>query len=125
MWTSLKLYWKPLSLGLTALALVWLGWHAHAVVAEAEQAQQLREQIEARTVAEERANEISREAEIKLQSLRQTNKTLAARAARETTKPDYRAVLPDAGRLLYNAACCAGASSGEPDRAVRAADAPR
>lgn len=113
------------TLGLTALALVWLGWHAHAVVTEARQAKELREQIDARTLAEERANAISREAEAKLQALRETNRTLAARAARETTKPSYRAALPDAGRVLYNAACCAGGGPGEPDAAVRAADAPR
>ena len=117
----LLLYW-PLA---AALALLWLGWHAHAVVTEAKHAKELREQIESRIVAEQKAAEASQQAEQALESLRAKNRTLAKGAAREVTKPDYRTRLPDAGRVLYNAACCDGADPGEPDAALPEAHAAR
>jgi len=126
-WTSLSALaasWKPAALTAASLALLWLGWHAHGVVTEARQARELREQIDARKLAEDRADSISREAEAARASLDATNRELARRTAHETTKPDYRTRLPDAGRLLYNAACC-GAGAGQPDGPVPAADAPR
>lgn len=112
---------RLIALALAALSLMWLGWHARSLVAAAEQGRQLREAVEARRVAEERAAAVSREAEGKMAKLRQTNRELTRRAAHETTKPDYRTRLPDAGRLLYNAACC-GAGPGQPDPALPAAD---
>ena len=114
MFSRILPYWKLVA----AMALLWLGWHAHAVVTEARHAKELREQIEARIVAEQYAAKASQQAEQALESLRAKNRTLAKGAAREVTKPDYRTRLPDAGRVLYNSACCGGADPGEPDAAL-------
>lgn len=121
--TSLLARWRPPALVLAALACGWLGWHARSLVAEAEHGRALREQAEARRLAEDRAAAIGARAEAALESLRTSNRTLARRAARETTKPDYRAPLPAAGRLLYNAACC-GPAPAQPDPPVPPAGPP-
>ena len=120
----LLLCWKPLAVGLAALIVFWLGWHARATLEEARLARRLQSEIHGRRVAEERAATISREAEGELATLRETNRTLARRTAHETTDPDYRTRLPDPGRLLWNAACC-GDGAGQPDPAVPAPPAAR
>ena len=113
-------YWKAAA----ALALVWLGWHAHAVVTAARHAKALQQEIDARKVAENRAAEIGRDQQQAQDRLAARNRDLDRRAAHETSHPAYHAVLPEPGRLLYDAACC-GAGAGEPDGPVPAADAPR
>lgn len=108
-------HWKTLLLAITAAVSFGLGvrWQRGAEAIE-------RQALAARQVA--RAAEIGQDAENKLAKLRERNTNLARRAAHESHQPDYHARLPDAGRVLYNAACC-GDPAGEPDTDVRPADA--
>ena len=103
----LPTYWKPILLALALLSCVYGGWHARGIVAEAEQAKELRQAAEQRRKQVEQATLQDAKNEATATQQKQVTDDRTRKAYQNSTLPDRQLLMPDSVLLDIDAAATA------------------
>jgi len=110
----LFLYWKQLAIAALLASAFYLGWTVNGWRHDAEQVAAQTAADKAFRLALDEVNAISGRLQTTTDELEKKRMKTTKEVFNETTRIEYRCVLPDTGRLLYNAAAAESAITSKP-----------
>ena len=110
----LLLYWKQLALAALLVGAFISGWMVNGWRHDAEQLAAQTAAEKAFRLALDEVNAISGRLQTTTDELEKKRMKTTKEVFNETTRIEYRCILPSAGRLLYNAAAAESATPGKP-----------